>query len=389
MTDPYQLLKYLINGLIIFVLLQIIPNYKINVRDAFLIATIIVLSYYLIENIGIMCKNAIMKDFINNPRNKFIKSCNTNYCKKESFSESAPIVDPNAAVTQANPQTNPQTISQPSSTQVDTQISSQSSVSSQSSTQASQVDSQANSQSSTQASSQSSTQASSQSSTQASSQSSTQASSQVNVPNSSQNTYISSGVQFDKPGYICEPQKTCSLTRVCKSEEVCTAPNNCKTEKVCKEDETNCQYQTICRKKEDILKQEELARKQEEEKKILERDMSAGCVYNKNGIERKGCRWNEDVMLNEMEYSDYSHVPLAEGYTSRDYEYGYSFMPPEKWYPQPPHPPVCVTEKRCPIMPMLTSGAPVDMKEWNASRRITPPDNIKTEYITDKLNSGK
>lgn len=95
-----------------------------------------------------------------------------------------------------------------------------------------------------------------------------------------------------------------------------------------------------------------------------------------------------DVLTDEMPYTDYNHLPMADGYDSRDYEYGYSFLPPEKWYPQPPNPPVCVVEKKCPVCPILTTGGPVDMKEWNSSRRITQPDNINVNYVNDKLNSG-
>ena len=64
-------------------------------------------------------------------------------------------------------------------------------------------------------------------------------------------------------------------------------------------------------------------------------------------------------------------------------------MPPEKWYPQPPMPPVCVSEKRNNVCPIYTIGTPVDVKEWNASRRIMPNDNINIKYIKDKLNSGR
>lgn len=97
----------------------------------------------------------------------------------------------------------------------------------------------------------------------------------------------------------------------------------------------------------------------------------------------------EGNLDNELPYSDYNHLPVASGYRSHDYEYGYSFLPPEKWYPTPPRPPVCVTEKRSPVMPVYTQGTPVDAKEFHSSRRITPPDMINVDYINDKLNSGR
>jgi len=100
-------------------------------------------------------------------------------------------------------------------------------------------------------------------------------------------------------------------------------------------------------------------------------------------------RLDNGMLTNEMPYTDYNHLPVASGYKSHDYEYGYSFIPPEKWYPQPTRPPVCVTNSRSVVSPILANGTPVDVKEFDTSRRIMPPDMINTNYINDKLNSGR
>jgi len=97
----------------------------------------------------------------------------------------------------------------------------------------------------------------------------------------------------------------------------------------------------------------------------------------------------EGPLDDELPYSDYNQLPVASGYKSHAYEYGYSFLPPEKWYPQPPRPPVCVTEKRCPVCPGLTTGGATDLMEFNTARRITAPDQINTSYVNDKLNAGR
>jgi hypothetical protein len=107
-----------------------------------------------------------------------------------------------------------------------------------------------------------------------------------------------------------------------------------------------------------------------------------------NNIEREGDRYNDGVIDTENEYSDYNMLPMSDDNTG-NFEYGYSFMPPEKWYPQPPHPPICVSNTKTNVMPIYTTGTPIDVKEWNESRRIMPPDNINTKYIKQKLNSGK
>jgi hypothetical protein len=104
--------------------------------------------------------------------------------------------------------------------------------------------------------------------------------------------------------------------------------------------------------------------------------------------ETAATRASDGVMTNETAYTDYNILPVTPE-NSRLYEYGYSFLPPEKWYPVPPNPPICVTEKKCPVCPVTTIGTPVDMKEWNDSRRITPGDVINIDYAKDKLNSGR
>jgi len=99
-------------------------------------------------------------------------------------------------------------------------------------------------------------------------------------------------------------------------------------------------------------------------------------------------RAEEGVMVSELQYTDYNILPITPE-DSKLYEYGYSFLPPEKWYPVPPHPPICVTEKRAQVCPVTTTGTPIDMKEWDSSRRITPGDVINIDYARDKLNSGR
>jgi len=105
-------------------------------------------------------------------------------------------------------------------------------------------------------------------------------------------------------------------------------------------------------------------------------------------VEKSGSRTENDVLADESKYVDLNNLPV-EGINSGSFEYGYSFLPPEKWYPVPPHPPVCVSEKKCEVCPTYTEGTDIMLKEWNDSRRIMPPDQINTEYVKGKLNSGR
>jgi hypothetical protein len=105
--------------------------------------------------------------------------------------------------------------------------------------------------------------------------------------------------------------------------------------------------------------------------------------------EANGNRANDDVIISDVPYTDYNHLPLGDTYDPKNFDYGYSFLPPEKWYPTPPFPPVCVSEKRCPVCPTNSYEPVIDLKEWKESTRITPPYGINTKYVKDVLNSGR
>jgi len=89
---------------------------------------------------------------------------------------------------------------------------------------------------------------------------------------------------------------------------------------------------------------------------------------------------------NDMPYSDYNHLPMAAGYKSHDYEYGYSYLPPEKWYPQPAIPPICLTNRPSTVYESLANGTPADVKEFS---RLTGPNNVSTNFVDDRMNSGR
>jgi hypothetical protein len=111
-----------------------------------------------------------------------------------------------------------------------------------------------------------------------------------------------------------------------------------------------------------------------------------------NSQKRKSREYHRRIegdLDDELPYTDYNHLPVAAGYKSHDYEYGYTFLPPEKWYPQPPRPPICVTDKRAPVCPTYTQGTPVDVKEFHSANRVTPPDLISTDYVREKLVAGR
>lgn len=83
------------------------------------------------------------------------------------------------------------------------------------------------------------------------------------------------------------------------------------------------------------------------------------------------------------DYPNYHNLPYTE---NSDAQYGYSFLPPSQWYPQPPQPPVCVTDKKCPVCPVMSTPGYTDLLLWDDSRNVSKPMGIDTKYIDEKLN---
>lgn len=109
-----------------------------------------------------------------------------------------------------------------------------------------------------------------------------------------------------------------------------------------------------------------------------------------NDITSVGMREKNGLMKEtDVQYDVRSYHVIPTVQNEGTFEYGYSMLPPKDWYPVPPYPPVCVSEKQCPVCPVLTTGTNADLKEWNNSRRITAPDEINVRYVEEKLNSGR
>ena len=64
--------------------------------------------------------------------------------------------------------------------------------------------------------------------------------------------------------------------------------------------------------------------------------------------------------------NDFNRLPVS----ALEYDYGYSFMPPKDWFPIPPNPPVCMSDKKCPVCPIYTDGTIIDLKKWDKSPKI-------------------
>jgi hypothetical protein len=70
----------------------------------------------------------------------------------------------------------------------------------------------------------------------------------------------------------------------------------------------------------------------------------------------------------------------------------YTFISPSNWYPIPPHPPVCVTNKSCTTCPVMMSDGKdymqfASLDDFDKSRRFTGDMGINIEYIKNILNN--
>jgi len=120
--------------------------------------------------------------------------------------------------------------------------------------------------------------------------------------------------------------------------------------------------------------------------KYLEKLFKEGKYFDRNGI-------LQNVMNNDMRYNqltDSQIQPLGSNdmTMNNSWENDYVLLNTDKWKVPISSPYKCKQEKECPICPSLSSGYPVNLKDFNSSRKIMPPDNINIDYIKDKLNSG-
>ena len=95
------------------------------------------------------------------------------------------------------------------------------------------------------------------------------------------------------------------------------------------------------------------------------------------------------AMENELKYSNYNYIgPLNRGMANKEY----TFISPTNWYPIPPVPPVCVTNKSCTTCPIQMSDGN-DYMQWaslddfDKARRFTGDMNINIDYIKNVLNN--
>jgi hypothetical protein len=100
-------------------------------------------------------------------------------------------------------------------------------------------------------------------------------------------------------------------------------------------------------------------------------------------------RTPEDSDLEYNQFNTHNMRPLGEGLQS--WKNDYVMLNTDKWAPAQNPPPVCKTEKKCPVCPHVSAGYAKNyttLKDFNPSRKVMGPDNINSAYL-EKLNKGK
>lgn len=85
-------------------------------------------------------------------------------------------------------------------------------------------------------------------------------------------------------------------------------------------------------------------------------------------------------------YYDDSVLPMTK--KASGFEDGYSFLPPQQWYPQPLRPPVCVSENKACVQPLMSGVTDwAQVKYWNESNKVTPQYELNMAKAKKVLKS--
>jgi hypothetical protein len=121
--------------------------------------------------------------------------------------------------------------------------------------------------------------------------------------------------------------------------------------------------------------------------KYLQRMVKQGKYIDDNGFV-------QNMIDNDMKYSMYTkkqHEKLGtyDPTFTNKWNNDYTLLDTTKWMPPIDHRMYkCKTEKQCPVCPSLTKGYPVKLKDFDAVRKVLPPDVINVDYINEKLLTG-
>ena len=133
-----------------------------------------------------------------------------------------------------------------------------------------------------------------------------------------------------------------------------------------------------------------LYRLSEGDKRLTEQYIRDGNKYYNSIYTRSNPEDQKFDMASELKYGDLNYLaPLNKGMANKDY----TFISPNNWFPIPPIPPVCVTNKNCTTCPIMMSDgkdymAWSDINDFDKSRRFTGNMGINIDYVKNVLNDS-
>lgn len=119
-------------------------------------------------------------------------------------------------------------------------------------------------------------------------------------------------------------------------------------------------------------------------KKYIDTLIGKNKYFDNNGLVK-------NILDSDLKYSNLTSEQMEklgeyDNTFSNNWQNDYVLLNTDKWRVPIGNQYKCKSEKTCPVCPSLTSGYPVNVRDFNNSRKILPPDNISVDYINDKLN---
>jgi hypothetical protein len=103
---------------------------------------------------------------------------------------------------------------------------------------------------------------------------------------------------------------------------------------------------------------------------------------------------NGDMKYSELTPKEHEQLGTYDKTFNNRWDNDYVLLNTDKWKPAITHQTYrdrarnIATGQLCTVSPVLTSGYPVRLKEFDLARKVLPPDNINIDFINEKLKTG-
>ena len=96
---------------------------------------------------------------------------------------------------------------------------------------------------------------------------------------------------------------------------------------------------------------------------------------------------DNDMKYNQLNPEEMQPLGTYDNTFTNKWDHGFTYLNTDKWAPPIRKLQQNKIEKECTTCPTLTNGYPLNLMEFDNSRKILPPDNINLDYIKDRLNN--